>query len=181
MEILVTNSSPAIGNIIAASTRLGLGYADRLLTDVGGDQFARFATVGDTVVESNHPCFILGHLSLYPSRVVSELGGDASAIEPSDAFVKLFDHNATCADDRDGTLYPSMDEVVSVFRGAHQQAIETLQRSGDELFSPENPNEKMREKFPTIGAMHGFYLGGHLMVHLGQFSAWRRMMGMGAA
>jgi hypothetical protein len=26
-----------------------------------------------------------------------------------------------------------------------------------------------------------FYCGGHMMMHLGQLSAWRRMLGLGAA
>jgi hypothetical protein len=29
--------------------------------------------------------------------------------------------------------------------------------------------------------MINFYVGGHMMLHLGQLSAWRRMMGLGAA
>lgn len=177
----MTNSSHAIGDLIAASTQLALGYTDRLLSGVSADQFACFATVGDTVIQSNHPCFLLGHLSLYAPRVVGELGGDTSAIDPSANFVKLFNKDAKCIDDSDGSRYPSMDEVVAAFRAGHEQAIETLTQSADELFHKPNPNEAMRGKFPTIGAMHAFYLGGHVMLHIGQFSAWRRMMGMGAA
>ena len=42
-----------------------------------------------------------------------------------------------------------------------------------------NPAEgRMRELFPTLGSVHCFYAGGHMMSHLGQFSAWRRMEGM---
>ena len=181
MEIPLADTKHHIGNSIIASTRLGLGYAERLLTDVTADQFARFANVGGTVIESNHPCFLLGHLSLYAPRVVKELGGDASAIEPSDEFDQLFNKDAKCVDDPDGSLYPSMDVVVTRFRTAHEQAIKTLETAENELFYAENPNEAMRAKFPTIGAMHSFYLGGHLMIHMGQFSAWRRMMGLGAA
>jgi len=29
--------------------------------------------------------------------------------------------------------------------------------------------------------MLNFYLGGHVMLHIGQMSAWRRMMGLGPA
>ena len=177
----MTHSPNAIGEMIAASARLGLDYADRLLTGVGPDHFARFASVGDTVIESNHPCFILGHLSLYAPRVVKELGGDASAILPTETFVKLFNKDAQCTDDVDGSLYPGMDDVVVAFRNGYEKAIETLGKSGDALFHEQNPNEAMRGKFPTVGAMHAFYVSGHLMVHMGQFSAWRRMMGMGAA
>lgn len=177
----MTHTNNLIGNMIVASTRLGIGYAERLLTDVTAEQFARFATVGGTTVESNHPCFIFGHLSLYAPRVVKELGGDVSGIQPSETFDKLFNKDAKCIDDPEAKIYPSMDEVVAAFRDAHQKAIETLEQSADELFAPENPNEAMRAKFPTVGAMHSFYLGGHFMVHMGQLSAWRRMMGMGAA
>ncbi|QDV40436.1 hypothetical protein Enr13x_02420 [Stieleria neptunia] len=170
-----------IGNVISASARLGLGYAERMLTDVSADQFARFATADGRVIESNHPCFILGHLSLYPSRVVSELGGDASAIQPTETFQKVFSKDAKCVDDPDGTLYPSMDEVVAAFRSGYEKAIDAVEQATDDQFVGENPNEAMRGKFPTIGAAHAFYLGGHVTLHMGQFSAWRRMMGLGPA
>jgi hypothetical protein len=39
----------------------------------------------------------------------------------------------------------------------------------------------MTERFPTLGSVHAFYCGGHIMMHLGQMSAWRRMMGLGSA
>lgn len=175
------SDSNLIGGMIAASTRLGLGYAERLMSGLTDDNYARFAKAGDSVIESNHPCFIFGHLSLYPCRVVEQLGGDASSIIPTSAYEKLFDHTASCVDDTDRSIYPSMDEVVGTFQKAHQLAIETLEQASNSAFDAENPNERMKAKFPTIAAMHGFYLGGHMMVHMGQLSAWRRAMGMTAA
>lgn len=177
----MSNTDINIGPMIADSARLGLGYAERLLKGITPDQFARFAVAGDRPIESNHPAFILGHLSLYPCRIVEQLGGDAAAIVPSEAFVKLFDHNARCVDDVDGTVYPAMDEVTDRFFAAHRSAIETLQTAADPRFHEPNPNEAMRGKFATIGSMHAFYLGGHLMLHIGQLSAWRRMIGLPAA
>ena len=44
--------------MIAASAKLGLGYAERLLKDIPADRFARFAQVQETIIESNHPAFI---------------------------------------------------------------------------------------------------------------------------
>lgn len=177
----MTTSNHIIGESIAASAGLAVSYADRLLTGVTADKFARFAPVGNSVVTSNHPCFILGHLSLYAPRVVAELDGDAKAIQPSETFVTAFSKDAVCVDDPDGTIYPAMDEVVSAFRSSHQVAIDLLPTVEDSVFHQPNPNDAMREKFPTIAAMHSFYLGGHIMIHMGQFSAWRRMMGMPAA
>lgn len=168
-----------IGSMIADSAKLSLGYAEKLVTGIPADQFARFADVGGQRIESNHPAFVLGHLSIYPSRIVADLGGDASAITPSEKYEALFSPSATCLDDPDATLYPAMEEIKEKFFAAHQAAIEALRDADDEKFAAENPNEKMRAKFGTKGSMHAFYLGGHVMIHMGQISAWRRAMGMG--
>lgn len=170
-----------IGPMIAASARLALGYAERLLADVKAEDFSKFARSGDTVIESNHPTFIYGHLSLYAPRVVEQLGGDASSVQPTDAYLKLFSKDAKCVDDPDGAIHPPMTEIVDALMKSHRLAIDVLDSAEDSLFFEENPNEGMRAKFPTVGAMHGFYLGGHFMLHMGQMSAWRRAMGMGPA
>ena len=170
-----------IGPMFAASAQLGLGYAQRLLTDIKSEQFARFATAGDKVIESNHPAFIFGHLSLYGCRVVKCAGLDASSVEPSEEFIRLFSHEAKCIDDANGSIYPSMDEITSAFFDSHRAAIDALNQTPDEVFDKENSNERMKEKFPTEGAMMGFYVGGHVMMHIGQLSAWRRAVGLGPA
>ncbi len=172
---------PTIGPMIAASAKLALGYSERLLKDLNPEQFARFATVNGTQIESNHPAFVLGHLSLYSCRIVDQLGGDASSIKPSDEFNKVFSHEAKCVDDAEGTIYPPMDTITERYLTGLRQAIDALEIADDALFAVPNPNEAMRGKFPTVGAMHAFYVGGHTMMHLGQMSAWRRCMGLGAA
>jgi hypothetical protein len=165
--------------MIADSAKLCLGYAEKLTTGIPADKFARFAEVGGQTIESNHPAFVLGHLSIYPSRVITELGGDDSVVTPSDKYEALFSPSATCLDDPEGKLYPAMDEIKEKFFAAHHAAIEILLTADDAAFTVENPNEKMRDKFATKGSMHAFYLGGHLMIHMGQISAWRRAMGLG--
>ncbi|EGF24481.1 DinB family protein [Rhodopirellula baltica] len=170
-----------IGQMIADSGQLCIGYAKRLMTGVTQEQFARFAVVGDTVIESNHPAFILGHLSLYPCQVIEQVGADASAVKPSEKYDALFSKHAKCLDDPNGTLYPPMEEVVDKFFSSHDAAIEALLNADDAVFSTPNPTEHLREKFSTVGSLHGFYLSGHMMLHIGQFSAWRRAMGLGPA
>ena len=91
-------------------------------------------------------------------------------------------------------LIPLVDEEAPELDDALETAsftcLETLspeeidaliEQAEDEVFQQQNPNEAMREKFATIGAMHGFYVGGHFMMHMGQMSAWRRMAGLGPA
>ena len=172
---------PNIGPMFAASGKLGMGYAEKLLTDVKPADFAKFARIGDTVIESNHPAFILGHLCLYPTRIFNDLDVDLADKAPPTAFQQLFSHEAKCLDDPDCTIYPAKDEIVSVMRTGYAAAIELLESTDDEAFCADNPIERLRDRFPTKGAAHGFYVGGHIMMHLGQFSAWRRAMGMGAA
>ena len=175
------NFMPTIGPMIAASARLGLGYAERLLKDVTPQQFPRFARLGDTVIESNHPAFLYGHLSLYSSRVIEQLGADATRYLPPDGFESLFSKDASCVDDVDGSIYPPMDQVTAAFFTGYQAAAEALENADDRHFYARNPNDAMRGKFPTKGAMIGFYVGGHFMLHMGQMSAWRRAIGMGPA
>lgn len=164
------------GLCIADSLKLCLSYAERLLKDVPADQFARLANVGGTVVNSNHPAFIYGHLALYGPRIAKELGGDVAFIP--DTFEPVFSQTATCVDDPDATIYPAMDEVTSVFFEGYQKALAALESATDEQLAVTNPTETMIPKFPTMGSMHAFYVGGHMMIHMGQLSAWRRMMGM---
>ena len=171
----------SFGSMIANSCRLGIGYSERLLTNISATDFGRFARPGDTLIESNHPAFVFGHLSLYPSRIVQQLGDDANAILPTEQEEQLFSKDAKCVDDPDGTIYPPMDQIVERFRSAYSVAIESLENAEDATFQNPNPTEGLRERFPTVGGMHAFYVGGHFMVHMGQLSAWRRMMGMGPA
>ncbi len=174
--------SRSLGNIIGDSLQLCMGYAQQLLAGVPAEKFGRFARVGGHVIESNHPAFLLGHLSLYASRIVEQLGQDATAITPSEQYQQLFSKDACCQDDVNGTIYPPMEEIVSTFMSGYEKALEVLRAAPDEAFAQPNPaGGRMTEWFPTIGSMHAFYCGGHMMMHLGQMSAWRRMVGLGPA
>ncbi len=172
--------SRSLGFTISDSLQLSLGYAERLLKGVNADQFARFGSPGGQVVESNHAAFVLGHLSLYAPIMLKDLGHNAPTTP--DAFQEVFSKNAQCVDDSRGTIYPPMDHVTEFFFSGYRTVLEALQATGDEAFQQPNPlGGPMAEKFPTLGSMHAFYAGGHMMMHLGQLSAWRRMQGIGAA
>ena len=171
-----------IGSIIAPGAKLGLMYAERLLAEVTGANYARFAQPGGVVVKSNHPAFILGHLSLYPVRIMQNLNlpDGATAVPPG--YEALFKFGVECQDDPDGKIYPPLAELKTQFFEGHKAAIAAVESAADEAFDGPNPAEgRLRELFPTIGTALNFYLIGHVQVHLGQFSAWRRAMGLPAA
>ena len=165
------------GNIIADSLESAVSYADRLRQDIPHIEAARFARPGGHMVSSNHPCFIFGHLSLYPPKVLGQLNQKSLPIPAG--FEKTFDKTATCQDDPNHTVYPSFDEVLAFFSTGHKKLIETLRGTPNEAFDHPNPAEgPLAERFPTLSSVHAFYCGGHIMSHLGQLSAWRRMQGL---
>lgn len=169
----------SLGNVIADSLQLSLSYAERLLKDVPADKFARFATPGGQLVESNHPAFVYGHLSLYGPRILDQLGRGSATVTIPPRFMELFSKDAKCVDDPAGTLYPSMQEITERFSAGYKAASSVLREISDEALNQPNPlPAPMSERFPTLGSLQTFYCGGHLMMHLGQISAWRRMMGL---
>lgn len=170
----------SLGNVIADSLALAVGYADRLLRGVPADRFPRFAAPGGVIVTSNHPAFIYGHLSLYAPKVLRQVGHPAPPVP--EHFEERFSKDAACVDDPDLDLYPRLQEVVEFFTEGHRMVSTALRSTPDDVFQQPNPAAgRMRDLFPTIGSVQAFYCGGHMMMHLGQMSAWRRMEGMPAA
>lgn len=170
----------SLGNVIADSLHLSLGYGERLLAGVPADRASRFAAPGGVVVESNHPCFIYGHLGLYAPKILRLIGHPAPSLP--DGFELAFSKDAKCVDDVDGDLYPPFDDVVAFFLEGHRMTTGALRSTPDAPLQQPNPAEgRMKELFPTIGSAVAFYCGGHMMMHLGQMSGWRRMEGLGTA
>ena len=170
--------SQSLGNSIADSLRLSLRYSEVLLKDVPEETFGKFAANDGGVIESNHGAFVFGHLSLYASEVLKHLGQDVPQIP--DGFAENFSKDCKCVDASAADL-PSMDAITKFYFDSWNVAMEKLREADDELLQQPNPSESMGKRFPTIGSMLNFYSSGHMMMHLGQFSAWRRMHGMGAA
>jgi len=169
--------SRSLGNTIADSLELSLAYGERLQSGLEKDNFARFASPGGQQVVSNHPAFIYGHLSLYASRILTDVGLDPISVP--EGFDILFNKDATCQDDPTGTIYPAMDVIIETFLTGYQAARDALRQASDDILQEANPlSGRMTELFPTKGSMHNFYVGGHMMIHMGQLSAWRRMMGL---
>lgn len=170
--------SYSTGNTIADSLQVCLKYAEVLLKDVTAEHFARFATADGKQIDSNHPAFIYGHLSLYAHRIMQDLGqpmDDAPA-----EFEANFAKDCVCKDDAEGTL-PSMDTITTHFFDVWNTVATVLRETDDAVFQQPNPSESMAKRFPTLGSVHNFYASGHNMMHLGQMSAWRRMIGLGSA
>ena len=169
---------PATESFAAAHVRPGLlvstNYAEMLVKEIPAEKFAHMPHP-----KMNHPAFCLGHLSIYPDKMF-ELLGMEDRVEEKPGFEELFSPAAECVE-QDGR-YPEKDVIVAHFLERHRTLAEALPEVTDEILQQTNPMEgQMKELFPTIGAALIFTTTGHIMMHLGQISAWRRAIGMGSA
>lgn len=154
--------------------RVSLGFADATLKDVKASDFGKMPSG----VKCNTPAFVFGHLATYPDRILEMIGRPELA-KPDQKFMDLFSAGKECVDDPKGTTYPPMEEIVKRFRDRHAALVGVLAEVTDETFAKPNPNEKMKDRFPTLGIMVTFMMTSHIMMHMGQISTWRRCMGLG--
>ena len=157
------------------------GYAERLLKDVSPTLFARTPVVNSAPVAINHPAFIFGHLSLYPVQLAEMVGVSTQGMEVPASYSDLFKIGVECRDDGEGTIYPPMEELTSLYFTSYDQLLSKVSSIQPELLDQPLENPARREKFGTVGAFMTYLLLAHPQVHLGQFSAWRRCMGLGPA
>lgn len=175
-----TQTAACFAPAIVHGCKVSMGLAEMLLKDVHPGTFARSIRLDGTPVNANHPAFAYGHLALYPARVVTMLGGDASDIAPSDHLKELFEAGKEPVDDAEGTIYPSMGEITASFFRGYERAMHAVSAIDDARLAEPNPIEgRLREMFPTLGGALLFVLNDHTMFHLGQVSTWRRCMGLG--
>lgn len=167
----------AIGEMIVAAGRISIGLARNLLHGVEPGSAARLASPGGKPVESNHPAWAYGHLSLYAPRLVEIVGGSASELRLPETFEPLFKAGSTCMDDPQGLIYPPIEVISDCFFKGYNAASVAVANAPDSVFLREMPEDR-RSFVPTVGAAATFLLCSHIMMHMGQVSAWRRMMGL---
>lgn len=175
-----TTTANPIGEMLAITTARTMGLAKGLLGGIDASDFAKQPTADGKVIDTNHPAFVYGHLAIYPAKIMGMIGHDGSTVATPEAWEELFKNGAVCTHDPDGSKYPPMDEIVAKFEAGHQALIEATRNTSDNVLLQPIAEENWRETFGTNGGMVSFMLHDHFMFHLGQVSAWRRMMGLGS-
>ncbi|HMN96223.1 MAG TPA: DinB family protein [Phycisphaerales bacterium] len=151
--------------------RQALSYAELLVKEIDPAKFAHMPVAG-----LNHPAFTIGHLAMYPDRALGILGRQDLA-RPKAGWDALFLAGCPCVE-QDGR-YPPKEEIVAHFVERTGAVLAVASEATEAQLAAPNPLEgRMRELFPTVGAVLAFVLIGHPMMHLGQVSAWRRVIGM---
>jgi hypothetical protein len=169
-----------VAEIIVANGRRVRLFAEKLLVGIDAAHFARKPRIGETLIETNHPAFVYGHLSLYPGRALKFLGVGGFEAGPPEHWESLFNPGTPCHDDPEGRIYPPMGEITGAYFRAYDTAFDLVAALPDSAFLPVTPEERFRALFPTVGAAVASMLGQHVSFHMGQLSAWRRCMGLGA-
>jgi DinB superfamily len=177
----MTTTASTTGQNITRTLARTAELAQGLLTGVTAEQFARMPQADGKAINTNHPCFIYGHLSIYPRFIFELMGKDGSAIDVPEGWEDLFKHGVECKDDVNGDIYPPMDDVLAYFKKAHEAVIEMINGCDDETLTKAFEGEGWHVDFAgTPAALTTFMLHSHYMFHLGQMSAWRRCAGLGS-
>ena len=144
------------------------GYGEGLLEGLDADKASTLICDGGV-----NPAWIVGHLGCASNMVGSMMGG-ASRVD-LDVWKPLFGGGSQPSTDT--SAYPSWDELLSEFRAGHEGLVAAVSGVGDEQLAGPNPNDRMRETLPTVQDFLSFVLTGHVAMHLGQLSTWRRVQG----
>jgi len=172
-ETLLSNLLPG--------ARMAIAYAEKLLVGIPEELAAQRPVVNGTRIDTNHPVFIFGHLSLYPALLAELTGLPKDGVEVPEQSPGLFQIGSPCHDDPKGEIYPRLSEVSGRFLGGTRAILERLPSLDIQALNKELESPSRRERFGTVGAFALYILLAHPQVHLGQLSVWRRCMGLSAA
>ncbi|HJT77270.1 MAG TPA: DinB family protein [Gemmataceae bacterium] len=121
----------------------------------------------------NHPAWVLGHLALTTDNALGWLGAE-KALPPE--WAALFGAGSKPTASRGD--YPAKEELVRAVEQGFERVRQRVQAAPPEQLARPTTHPRMRETLPTVKDGVAFLLTGHLGVHLGQLSTWRRMIGL---
>lgn len=143
-------------------------YCRSMLADLPDERFADQPVAG-----VNHPAWILGHLAWAADGVLGTLGAPK---KHSPEWKALFGSGTKPTSTRRD--YPSKDELIRAFEQGYHEARQSVAAATTEQLAQPTTNARAKDKLPTAKEFIAFLLTGHVGIHLGQLSAWRRLIGL---
>ena len=124
---------------------------------------------------TNHPAWVMGHLTYAMDNVTRQLGGTVSRDE---SWYQPFIGGSEPTDD--ASAYPDKDALLAAFRDAAATARNAVRNAGEKGLAAPVEDERLSAFFPTMGrwALHAIVC--EAAFHTGQLSAWRKARGMGS-
>ena len=148
--------------------RFLLGYAHMLVDELDDGRLCEQPVVG-----VNHPAWVLGHLAYSGDGAVGVLGGQKTL---AGEWTKKFGAGSKPSSLR--ADYPSKGELLRLLEERFAAARELAAAVSPERVALPNPNVRLKDKLPTVCDAVAFLFTGHLALHLGQLSSWRRLIGL---
>ncbi len=158
----------AIDSTVMHNYTFGLGFLKSLLEGIDDGKMTAQPKPG-----MNHPVWIVGHL-IDTMGFTAKLAG--ATYKSPEGWDELFGFKSNPVDD--AGKYPSMAALVAELDKAVEAVGPSLEMIDSAALAAEMPDEGFRKMMPTVGDGLAFLLNGHITMHLGQLSAWRRAQGM---
>ena len=92
------------------------------------------------------------------------------------AWIPLFSPGSQPSASR--SSYPSKDELVRAVEQGFERFRDMAAAATPGQLAQPTTNPRMKDALPTVKDGVAFLLTGHMGVHLGQLSSWRRMFGL---
>jgi hypothetical protein len=143
-------------------------YCRILVGDIADDRLAE-----QPLPDVNHPAWVLGHLAFSADRARELLG--AAAERPA-TWMPLFGPGSKPSAARSD--YPSGAELLRAVEQGFERLRQSAAAATPAHLGQPMTHPRMKDALPTVQDGVAFLLTGHLGVHLGQLSAWRRMIGL---
>ncbi len=158
----------AIDSTVMHSFQFSVGYLKSMLEGIDNDQRAK-----QFFPEMNHPAWIVGHLAVTMEFASTLVGASYKSPE---GWGELFGMGSTLLDDT--SKYPDLSVLIAELDKGIAAVGPTLESISAEALAAEMPDEGFRKMMPTVGDGLTFLINGHITMHTGQLSTWRRANGM---
>jgi hypothetical protein len=144
-----------------------LGYIDTLTKDLAPADWTAQPLPG-----VNHAAWIFGHLIFAAEGSIKRMGGTPLMDEN---WTKQYGGGSVVTND--STQYPSPEFFKEQLVKSYTRVQELTTTCSDEILNEPNQNPRFKNTHPTMRDMIVFGLTSHFALHMGQLSAFRRMLG----
>ncbi|MBL8856635.1 MAG: DinB family protein [Planctomycetaceae bacterium] len=152
--------------------RKNMDYATKLVADLTDEQMV--AQPSGSKAVANHPAWVLSHLNIYLPIMVALINGQTFA-DP-----KTHEFGMQSKPELDRQRYATKQKLLDEFLAGHELVISHLRREGEAALQRETTLERWKPIMPQAGLVLPYLMLVHENTHLGQVSAWRRIIGLPA-
>lgn len=156
---------------LMAAFRRNQEYGERLAHDLTDDHMV-LQPDGLRDLPVNHPAWAYCHLNIYLEVIRSVILGEPFD-DPRD---HRFGMNSR--PQADLSPYGTREQIIADWSNGHRQIIHLLETTDDRVFDQPVQLERWSDVMPNAGICLPYLMLNHENVHLGQISAWRRMLGL---